>query len=282
MDSVCFSVVVPLFNKEYSIERCIDSVLLQTYQSFEIIIVNDGSTDYSLNIVLNKYKKEIKNGIIKVIDQNNQGVSVARNKGIKAAENEEVCLLDADDEWHPSFLEKMSELLNDFPSASLYSFAHFVKKENFEPKKARYGLPEGYRGYVDDFFLRSSKGFIVKSSNVCIRKNSIASIGGFPEGVAAGEDLIVWILLALQGSVVCEVNYLVTVHQQQDASRGARKNIVPYPLVYFSKNKLPKNNSSLKTYIKIIYLHHLKRSFLEKNFKQALSQTFFFLKFYFN
>jgi len=78
-----FLLLLPLYNKSYSILRCIDSVLNQDYKSYEIVIVNDGSTDNSMQIVLDNYQNEISNRRIKIIDQKNQGVSAARNNGVK-------------------------------------------------------------------------------------------------------------------------------------------------------------------------------------------------------
>ena len=88
------SVVIPLYNKEKQIKRTIQSVLTQTFQDFEIVIVNDGSTDNSTIEV-----EKIKDSRIRLIHQENAGVSAARNKGIEEAKYELIALLDADDEW---------------------------------------------------------------------------------------------------------------------------------------------------------------------------------------
>lgn len=224
-----FSVVVPLYNKSYSIERCIDSVLNQGYKNYEIIIVNDGSTDNSMQIVLDNYQNEISKEIIKVLDQKNQGVSVARNNGVKAASFEYVCFLDADDEWKPEFLDKMSSLIRDCPLAHLYCLAHLVSKNSSEPIKAKHGLSDSHYGYVDDFFYASSKGSVANSSKVCVNKATFLKIGGFPKGVVAGEDLYLWILFALEGKVACSMSYSAIVYQEDDESRSARKNSVPPP-----------------------------------------------------
>ena len=108
-----FSVIIPLYNKAYSIERCIGSVISQTYQNFEIIVVNDGSTDDSAKKVINSYSNEITSGKIRIIYQPNKGVSVARNNGVEASNCEYICFLDADDEWKPHFLELMKNLIKN-------------------------------------------------------------------------------------------------------------------------------------------------------------------------
>lgn len=108
------SVVIPLYNKNYSIVRCLNSVLYQTILPFEIIIVNDGSTDDSL-AVLDDYLKTISVRDVNVIvhDQQNQGVSAARNNGIALAKSNYIALLDADDEWYPEHIEKMTTLIEN-------------------------------------------------------------------------------------------------------------------------------------------------------------------------
>jgi glycosyltransferase involved in cell wall biosynthesis len=111
-----FSIVIPLYNKEKYIKRAITSVLDQTIQDFEIIVVNDGSTDNSTNIV-----KSITDNRIKLINQENQGVSVARNTGIENTKNEYIAFLDADDKWEPYFLEEIRKLIEINKSAGLFA-----------------------------------------------------------------------------------------------------------------------------------------------------------------
>ena len=99
------SIVIPLYNKERAIINTLQSVLAQTYTDCEIIIVDDGSTDNSLNVV-HKRISELENERIRVIHKKNGGVSSARNRGIKEAKGEYVALLDGDDLWEPTFLEE--------------------------------------------------------------------------------------------------------------------------------------------------------------------------------
>ena len=101
MKSALVSIIIPCYNAENYIKKTIDSVLCQTYQNFEIIIVNDGSTDSSSKII-----KTVKDGRIHLVEHENQGVSSSRNKGIAIAKGEFIVFLDADDLLHPSFLEK--------------------------------------------------------------------------------------------------------------------------------------------------------------------------------
>lgn len=98
------SIIVPVYNTEEYISECLDSILSQTYPHFEVICVDDGSSDNS-RIILEKYQEKDKR--IKIIKQKNQGVSVARNSGMEAARSEYLAFLDSDDLWNETFLEKM-------------------------------------------------------------------------------------------------------------------------------------------------------------------------------
>jgi glycosyltransferase involved in cell wall biosynthesis len=255
-------------------------VLSQTHKKFEIIVVNDGSSDDSLSVVENSYPIEINKKLIKIIDQNNQGVSIARNNGIAASQSNYICFLDADDEWEPSFLEKMAALIIDFPNADTYSLAHMVKKEGIGLIKPKHGLTDGYRGYVKDFFKASSRGSVVKSSKVCVKKQALLIFGGFPEGVVAGEDLYVWIRLALNGKVACDMSFSVIVHQEEDQSRYSRKNSVPYPFTFLSKNKYVKKNKSLNKYLFVIFYKHFLSSLSNFKLKEASFRLYYYLRMY--
>lgn len=276
-----FSVVIPLYNKSYSIKRCIDSVLSQSFSNYEIVVVNDGSTDESTEIVKKAYSHQINSGVLTLIDKKNEGVSVARNIGVNLCASEYICFLDADDEWKQGYLEVMSELIKDFPGAVLYSQA-FIKNVNNNIKKGKQGLPDGFRGYVDDFFSSSAKGNVVVTPTACVRKEDFIKVGGFPEKVASGEDIQVWILLALVGRVACDVSYLTIVHCEKDDSRAERKNSVPYPLVFFSRRENIKKNKSLDRYLFNIYYRHFISSLINLRLKEAYLRSFFYFKFLYN
>ena len=119
-----YSVVIPLYNKEHFIKKAIQSVLKQSFQDFEIIIVDDGSTDRSLEIA-RKFESEK----LKVYTQPNQGVSVARNKGIENASGEYIAFLDADDTWNMDYLETIDELTTSYPESDIYVTAYAVHME---------------------------------------------------------------------------------------------------------------------------------------------------------
>ena len=104
------SVIIPLYNKEKQIAKTLQTVLNQTYQNFEIVIVNDGSTDRSVDEV-----KKFLNSRIRLINQKNGGVSAARNRGIKEAKGEYLAFLDADDIWQNNYLQTQIDLICKYP-----------------------------------------------------------------------------------------------------------------------------------------------------------------------
>lgn len=269
-----FSVVIPLYNKSYSIEKCINSVLSQTHTDYEIIIVNDGSKDNSLSIVKSSFKGEIDDGTIIVINQKNQGVSVARNIGVEASNFDYICFLDADDEWKPDFLQNIKRLINEYPSACLYCLQHETKLDNQLPVRNTSFYKDGFIGYVDNFFKASLFGSIANSSKVCIRKHSLLEVGGFPENQKSGEDLFVWIELQKLSRVAFFNKVSVVIHTTEDLSRKGRDLSIPYPLIHYS---MPENRRNLgfwlKLYLRKVYLAHIISSHRKDDYEAILVRS---------
>src|SRR5690606_30655868 len=132
-----FSIVIPLYNKEKHILSTINTVLAQTFQDFEIVVVNDGSKDNSAKLV-----NEIQDPRVRLISQNNSGVSAARNTGIKEASGGYIALLDADDLWLECHLENIHTLIKKFPDYGLYACAYKIRVEGNQDRSINvYGLP---------------------------------------------------------------------------------------------------------------------------------------------
>lgn len=188
------TVVIPLYNKENSIARALDSVLAQTFQDFEVVVVDDGSTDEGAAIV-----KQYTDSRIRLISQANAGVSAARNRGIAGARGEYVAFLDADDEWLPGFLDEIVVLQKEYPSCRAQATAyinHYDGKDNAIRLKK---LPfKGERGVLNNYFeVASCSHPPVCSICVCVERHLLLDVKGFPVGVKSGEDLLVWAHIAL-------------------------------------------------------------------------------------
>jgi len=114
-----FSVIIPIYNKEKDVETTIKSVLNQTYIDYEVILVDDGSTDNSLDIV-----NAIEDDRIQIFTKQNEGVSKTRNYGITKAKAEYIAFLDADDYWYPNHLEILHHLIKKFPEEAWYATSY--------------------------------------------------------------------------------------------------------------------------------------------------------------
>ncbi len=194
--SPAVSVVMPLFNKEKEVGRALRSVQTQTIGDWEMIVVNDGSTDRGPEIV-----QRIADGRLTLLHQLNAGVSSARNRGIQESRSELIAFLDADDEWAPDFLETILRLREKYFSCDVFATGYFFCRENCAPiNNVLRGLPEGFgEGILTDYFgVAARSDPPLWSSAVAVTKRAIDAVGGFPVGVTAGEDLLTWARLAVR------------------------------------------------------------------------------------
>ena len=118
------SVTIPLYNKGEYIERSLESVFAQTFGDYEVIVVDDGSTDNGAEIV-----KQFRDSRLRVIRQANAGPGAARNRGIDESSSRYLAFLDADDEWMPRFLEKSIDILRENPDCDLTASSYYLGKE---------------------------------------------------------------------------------------------------------------------------------------------------------
>lgn len=230
MKNLRFSVVIPLFNKQDSIARAVNSVLLQSYQDFELVVVNDGSTDNSLSAL-----SSFTDDRLIVISQKNQGVSAARNRGVAESNYDQVCFLDADDEWHPEFLHEISTLLQETPDCTLYVTACSEVNEKGLAKLGFVSNALERKGIIVDFYTQySMNSMLINSSNVCVNKEYFLKAGGFPEGVRYGEDIYLWLILADMGNVSVSHRKLSTIYRNTENRAGdSIDNEIGYHVKYF-------------------------------------------------
>ena len=170
-----FSVIIPLYNKESFIEKTLECVLNQTFKDFEIIIVNDGSTDNGLEKI-----KKFTDNRIKIFQQENQGVSVARNKGMEMAEGEYFCFLDADDEWKNDCLENFYKAIVRFSDYLVFSAAIEIETEK-KTIPAQYALTNFINDcyFIENFFKASTKFSIIWTSCAAFHRSVFKLSGNF-------------------------------------------------------------------------------------------------------
>lgn len=197
------TVVIPLFNKEKQIAKTLQSVFAQTYNNYEIIIVNDGSTDGSAEVV-----ESINDPRIRLIHQQNAGVSAARNRGIAEANGKYIALLDGDDEWKPTYLETIVRLIKKYPECDVFATNYEFKNTNGKTTPTIINhLPfKGNDGILSNYFkVASTSHPPICSISVTAKKEAFESIGGFPIGIKSGEDLLTWARLAHRYSIAYSI-----------------------------------------------------------------------------
>lgn len=204
-----FSVIIPLYNKAPYIRKALESVLAQTYTDYEVIVVDDGSTDDSCAIADKIVREAIGNGLwaideetnrqspitnrLMLLKQQNAGVSAARNNGVVQASGDYIAFLDADDWWEPTYLERMAQLIKDYPEAGLYA-SNYVY---YKPGKTHVALdiPTGYINYPKAYY--ESLAMPVWTGAAMISRKVFDENGGFPVGIKLGEDFLLWAKIAI-------------------------------------------------------------------------------------
>ncbi|AXT19386.1 glycosyltransferase [Flavobacteriaceae bacterium AU392] len=193
-----FSIIIPLYNKGNHIKNTLKSVFNQTFIDFEVIIINDGSTDNSIKIVTS-----FKDNRLNIIHTKNKGVSSARNLGISNAKANYIVFLDADDLWYPDHLINLKSLIDNYPHCGLYATAY--EKSFFSKKivKAKFNnLNDNHFGVVKDYFNSSIIDGVVWTSAIAIPKKILKLYNGFNTSLESGEDTELWIKISLKEKVV--------------------------------------------------------------------------------
>lgn len=222
-----FSVIIPLYNKAPYVTKAIGSVLAQTFADFELIIVDDGSKDNSVQIA----EKVIEgHDNCCLIRQENAGVSVARNNGVALSQGEYLCFLDADDWWAPTFLEEMSNLIAEFPEAGIYGTAYTIvnetkRKTRVSPIGVEPGFEKGYINYCQVY--AKTLAMPLWTGAVCILRPVFDEMGGFPKGIKLGEDFLLWIHIALKYKVAFLNKPLAFYNQDVEVENRARHHLHP-------------------------------------------------------
>lgn len=202
------SIIIPLYNKQNYIETTICSVLNQSFEKFELIIVNDGSTDNSLEIV-----NSIHDERIKVISIKNSGVSNARNIGIQHSQFDWIAFLDGDDYWDPQYLIKAYNLIKKDSSIQVLATNYIKVYQNKQIKALSLNT-----GFVHSYFETPC----IQTSAILLKKEVLSLIGFFHETLKYGEDQHLWFRLANHTTIFFQseplVYYKMDDHQKSNAS----------------------------------------------------------------
>ena len=233
-----FSVIISLYNKALYVRKALESVILQTYKDFELIIVDDGSSDNSLEVVkehVGHIDNRWINDRLTIIHQDNAGVAAARNNGVALSHGKFVCFLDADDWWEPTFLEEMDKLISEYPDAGIYASNYIY----YQPGKTHVALnlERGYLDYPKAYYEGSAMP--VTSITTCMPRKVFDEMCGFPLGIKLGEDFLLWTKTALHYPVAFSEKPLAYYNNDVPASLRATRNLhAPEHHMLFNLNPL--------------------------------------------
>lgn len=252
------SVVIPLYNKEKQIANTLQTVLSQTYQDFEIVIVNDGSTDNSVVEV-----EKVQDSRIRIIHQKNTGVSAARNRGIEEAKYDLIAFLDGDDEWKPEYLETQYNLFLKYPECSVFAVNYEFRdsRSNIIPTKINKLPFIGENGILSNYFeVASCSNPPLWTSAVIVKKEAIKRIGGFPVGIKSGEDLLTWARLAINNKIAYSKRSLALYN------------------IFYSPKRLPEKNDFVARELKLLSFYKIKgiKSYISNWHKNRAYMFMFF------
>jgi glycosyltransferase involved in cell wall biosynthesis len=241
-----FTIIIPLYNKEKYIENAINSILNQTFTDFEVLIVNDCSTDKSVEIASEFLSEKVQI----VHHEKNSGLAATRNTGIKKATSNYVTFLDADDLWKPHFLEKTYNLIQNFPEARIFgtNYEEIWEKTIKKPQNGSESLPTEFAGYVNFFKINLKQG-LYNHGSVCLHKEVYETVGFYNENIQLSQDLDFNIRanyhykLAYDNSV--QMSYFMQTDNQLTRSSIVNKTIPDYD----NYEDWAKTNSDLKKYL---------------------------------
>lgn len=264
------SVVIPLYNKQDYILRAVQSVLDQSYTRFELIVVDDGSTDNSRAQLINCCDSRVQ-----YVYQSNSGEGAARNAGVRKAKHDWVAFLDADDSWEENFLSTIVELIQRFPNCRVAASGYQIDNgTRSDPVRQR--LEPGPQLVNNYFGLAYQDQLPFCASSVAIEKAALEGCGGFPEVEELGADQGMWCRLLLNNSFAFNPIALATYHQ--DASGRVCAQSVPSHELPFS-SRLQKmldaglihqpQTEDVKRYIAAHLLYLAKLNLETQNWRQA-------------
>ena len=269
------SVVVPLYNKKKSVLETMKAALNQTFNNYEIIVVDDGSTDHSAELV-----ETIKNEKLKIYRKENTGVSDTRNFGITKAQGDYIAFLDADDLWDNLYLERLHMMIESAPECGM--FVQNYQTVRFDDLPLKLNSPEGHIEVYKNWEEVFSEMPLVTPA-IAVNKKKFIDSGCFDTSLSIGEDLEAWLRISLQYPVcyLNETHVLVVLFSKEYHSRIVPKDYTKhytYKLITQKEKYLKlKDNISVRKLINraIFYAYqnfswdknHKAAHFLKKNFK---------------
>ncbi|MDR0606078.1 MAG: glycosyltransferase family 2 protein [Bacteroidales bacterium] len=256
------SVVIPLYNKAHTIERTLGSVLTQTFKEFEVIIVNDGSTDNGVEVIKN-FTNDYR---VRIINQENQGVSVTRNRGVAEAKYEYIAFLDGDDEWISGYLQSVINVITKFPTAGMICTAGFV----YGGDKMCSRIAKKYNNKVTLINFFENPHVFVHTSATVVKKTAFYKTQGFPAGMKNNEDYACFFSIAMISDVVyngCPLSiYWGNIPGQATSEKNMDSHVINrHNLCYANWVKSGKQNRTFLIFMKYEIRHQILGYLKNKN-----------------
>lgn len=264
-----FSIIMPLYNKVPYVRKAVESIIGQTYRDWELVVVDDGSTDGSGEVV-----KDFDDDRIRLIRQENAGVGAARNRGVAETTAPYICFLDADDWWEPTFLEEMAGLIERHPDTGIYGTGYWIVK-NGKKRLAPIGVEKGFSEGEINYCQVYAKTLCMPlwTGAVCMPRTVFSEMGGFPTGIKLGEDFILWIHTALKHKVILLNKPLGNYNQDVDvAFRGTHHLHEPEDHMLWNLadlDPLEKTNPDYKQLIDNLRTYNLQNYLLDSRYREA-------------
>lgn len=272
-----FSVILPVYNGERFLKEAIGSVFAQTYQDWELVIIDDGSTDGTPQLLL-QYQDHPK---IQVLRQENQGVSAARNAGMKQAKGNYYTFLDADDIWKENHLAVLAEMIGQYPDAGFYgtfSETHLVNGKVLDQCHFFESRPQTV--YLEDFFESYAEDKTAKMYTVittCVSKEAAQKAGGFPVGCKIGEDIAFSFFISAYYPVV--LTSRATAVYQKTNSTATKDDSFDPDWIFFEQvkplltdpNIPPQKRENIKKVMSWFSMRRCRHYLIQKDRKKALA-----------
>lgn len=237
-----FSIIIPLYNKENFIKNTLKSVLNQNFTDFEVIIVNDGSTDSSEEKVL-----QFDDSRVHYYRKKNDGVSSARNYGIEKAKSDYIAFIDADDYWYPDFLDEMFKSINSCPQLKVFSAAIEIETSK-SAIPANYSIKKIGDFEIVNYFTASTKRTVLCSSSAVFHKMVFEQTGQFNTNLKSGEDTDLWIRIGLIYPI--HFSWKILARYTYDPDSLSKKHKITIDSINFSKYQLQEEtNPDLKKFL---------------------------------
>lgn len=241
-----FTVIIPLYNKENYVENALKSIINQTFSDYEVLIINDGSTDKSIEKITPFLSEKIK----LINHSENRGLSAARNTGIQKATSRYVTFLDADDLWKSNFLELIASLINNFPDARIFAtnYEEIYGTKTLIPHNGTQHLAPNESTLIDFFKYNLQQG-IYNHGSVCLAKEVYDKVGFYDETIDFSED-IDFNIRANSEFKLAFCNTIAMSYCMQSENQLTTSAISHKRLPNYNKYEvLAKTNSSLKKYL---------------------------------